>query len=135
MVPMPGELLEVAERVALAPAGLLRGSGDVGHLALLRRLAVGVVRVVDLMADVAMSRSTASTHLEGLRPCGLVPDGRTGAEHEVERLRQVRELPAAAVAEVFVIANRVRAGRTKPLPASLGAPVQPAPVGTSGAFR
>lgn len=133
---MTRELPEVAEQVALAPAAALSGGwGDVGHFVLLRRLAVGGVRVVDLMADVAMSQSTASTHLGGLRAGGLVPAGPKGAEHEPERLRHVRELPAAVVAEVFVIANGVRAGRTKPLPASLVAPVQPAPVGMSGAPR
>ncbi|MCF6509805.1 cadmium-translocating P-type ATPase [Blastococcus sp. MG754426] len=39
------------------------------------------------------------------------------------------------IAEVFVIANGVRAGRTKPLPASPAAPVRPTPVEMTGALR
>lgn len=71
---------DVDARAALAPAGaLFRGLGDPTRLALVRRLAAGEARVVDLCAHLGLSQSTVSTHLACLRGCGLVdfrPEGR-----------------------------------------------------------
>ena len=67
-------------RAELAPAGaLFRGLGDPTRLALVRRLAVGEARVVDLSTELGLSQSTVSTHLACLRDCGLIvgrPEGR-----------------------------------------------------------
>lgn len=71
---------DVSGRAALVPAGVLfRGLADPTRLALVRRLAVGEARVVDLCTDLGLSQSTVSTHLACLRGCGLVdyrPEGR-----------------------------------------------------------
>lgn len=71
---------DVSGRAELVPAGVLfRGLGDPTRLALVRRLALGEARVVDLCTDLGLSQSTVSTHLACLRGCGLVefrPEGR-----------------------------------------------------------
>ncbi|MGH2720060.1 MAG: ArsR/SmtB family transcription factor [Actinomycetota bacterium] len=65
---------------AIAPAvALFRGLGDSTRLTILRRLAQGEARVVDLVRELALSQSTVSGHLACLRDCGLVdyrPQGR-----------------------------------------------------------
>jgi DNA-binding transcriptional ArsR family regulator len=64
----------------LAPAAaLFRGLADPTRLAILRRLADGELRVVDLTGELGMAQSTVSAHLACLRDCGLVtgrPEGR-----------------------------------------------------------
>ncbi len=61
------------ERVELAPAAaLFRSLGDPARLAILRRLADGPARVVDLVGAVGLAQSTVSKHLTCLRGCGLV---------------------------------------------------------------
>ena len=58
---------------SLAPAtALFRGLADPTRLALLRRLADGEARVVDLVAELGLAQSTVSSHLACLRGCGLV---------------------------------------------------------------
>jgi DNA-binding transcriptional ArsR family regulator len=68
------------EAAALAPAAsLFRSLGDAGRLAILRHLALGEHRVVDLTAHLGLAQSTVSAHLACLRDCGLVtsrPQGR-----------------------------------------------------------
>ncbi|MGW2622025.1 ArsR/SmtB family transcription factor [Micromonospora taraxaci] len=64
----------------LAPAvALFRSLGDPTRLAILRRIASGEARVVDLTAELTLAQSTVSKHLACLRDCGLVDyrvDGR-----------------------------------------------------------
>ncbi|GAA3388083.1 ArsR/SmtB family transcription factor [Cryptosporangium minutisporangium] len=64
----------------LAPAAaLFRGLGDPTRLAILRRLADGELRVVDLTGMLGLAQSTVSAHIACLRDCGLVtgrPEGR-----------------------------------------------------------
>src|ERR671917_302177 len=73
----PGELDEAR---ALSAAGcLFRSLGDPALLAILRHLALGEHRVVDLTAHLGLAQSTVSAHLACLRDCGLVtsrPQGR-----------------------------------------------------------
>jgi ArsR family transcriptional regulator, cadmium/lead-responsive transcriptional repressor len=60
-------------------AALFRSLGDPTRLAILRRLAVGEARVVDLTGELAMAQSTVSAHLACLRDCNLItgrPEGR-----------------------------------------------------------
>lgn len=70
----------VDEAAALSAAAcLFRGLGDPSRLAILRHLALGEHRVVDLTAHLGLAQSTVSTHLACLRGCGLVtsrPQGR-----------------------------------------------------------
>lgn len=76
MIAIPGE----ATRLELAPAAaLFRSLGDPTRLAIVRRLAAGPARVVDLVETVGLAQSTVSKHLACLRDCGLVasdPKGR-----------------------------------------------------------
>jgi ArsR family transcriptional regulator, cadmium/lead-responsive transcriptional repressor len=61
------------ERVELSPAAaLFRSLGDPARLAIVRRLASGPARVVDLADAVGLAQSTVSKHLACLRDCGLV---------------------------------------------------------------
>jgi DNA-binding transcriptional ArsR family regulator len=63
----------------LPAAALFRGLADPTRLAILRRLADGEARVVDLTAELGLAQSTVSAHLACLRGCGLIsgrPEGR-----------------------------------------------------------
>ncbi|NUR14872.1 ArsR/SmtB family transcription factor [Terrabacter sp. C0L_2] len=61
------------ERETLAPAtALFRGLADPVRLAILRQLATGEARVVDLEDRLGLAQSTVSSHLGCLRDCGLV---------------------------------------------------------------
>lgn len=70
----------VGKATALSAAAcLFRGLADPSRLAILRHLALGEHRVVDLTAHVGLAQSTVSRHLACLRDCGLVesrPQGR-----------------------------------------------------------
>lgn len=69
MTAVSGEL----QRVELAPAAaLFRSLGDPTRLAIVRRLASGPARVVELVQAVGLAQSTVSKHLACLRECGLV---------------------------------------------------------------
>jgi len=95
----------VDERAVLSAAAcLFRGLGDPARLAILRHLALGEHRVVDLTAHLGLAQSTVSKHLACLRDCGLVssrPQGRasmfalTQPELVVEVLRAAEGLLAA----------------------------------------
>lgn len=55
-----------------AAACLFRGLSEPSRLSILRHLALGEHRVVDLMAHLGLAQSTVSGHLACLRDCGLV---------------------------------------------------------------
>jgi DNA-binding transcriptional ArsR family regulator len=60
-------------------ACLFHGFSDPSRLAILRHLALGEHRVVDLTGHLGLAQSTVSKHLACLRDCGLVesrPQGR-----------------------------------------------------------
>jgi len=60
-------------------ACLFHGFSDPSRLAILRHLALGEHRVVDLTRHLGLAQSTVSKHLACLRDCGLVqsrPEGR-----------------------------------------------------------
>ena len=62
-----------AEATATAAAvSLFRGLADPARLAIVRHLAFGEHRVVDLTAHLGLAQSTVSGHLACLRDCGLV---------------------------------------------------------------
>jgi len=65
-----------------AATALFHSLSDGTRLAILRRLAVGEARVVDLTGELGLAQSTVSAHLACLRDCGLVdfrPQGRASA--------------------------------------------------------
>lgn len=68
------------ETAALRPAAsLFHGFSDPSRLSILRHLALGEHRVVDLTKHLGLSQSTVSKHLACLKDCGLVtsrPQGR-----------------------------------------------------------
>lgn len=70
----------VDETAALtAAACMFRSLGDPTRLAILRHLALGEHKVVDLTAHLGLAQSTVSAHLACLRDCELVtsrPRGR-----------------------------------------------------------
>ena len=55
-----------------AAVSLFRSLADPTRLAILRHLALGEHRVVDLTAHLGLAQSTVSGHLSCLRECGLV---------------------------------------------------------------
>jgi DNA-binding transcriptional ArsR family regulator len=70
----------VDESTALSVAAcLFHGFSDSSRLAIVRHLALGEHRVVDLTEHLGLAQSTVSKHLACLRDCGLVesrPQGR-----------------------------------------------------------
>ncbi len=58
--------------VPATAVALFRSLGDPARLAIVRRLAEGEARVVDLTRALGLAQSTVSKHLACLRGCGLV---------------------------------------------------------------
>lgn len=92
-------------RVELRPAAaLFRSLGDPARLEILRGLADGECRVVDLTHRVGLAQATVSAHLACLRDCGLVevrPVGRAS----MYRLAQPALLELLAAAEQVLAAT------------------------------
>lgn len=93
-----------------AAAALFRGLGDGTRLTILRHLARGEHRVVDLTAHLGLAQSTVSGHLACLRDCGLVsarPEGRATrwslARPELTELLDVAERLLAATGHAVVL--------------------------------
>jgi DNA-binding transcriptional ArsR family regulator len=92
-------------RVELAPAAaLFRSLGDPARLAILRHLAAGPARVVDLVAGLGLAQSTVSKHLACLRDCGLV-DSRPQGRASLFRLAQPAVIDILAAAEPVLAAT------------------------------
>src|SRR3954470_11606459 len=89
----------VDESVALSAAAcMFRSLGDTARLAILRHLAAGEHKVVDLTAHLGLAQSTVSAHLACLRDCGLVssrPEGRASM-WSLEHSAELMELLASA---------------------------------------
>lgn len=69
---------EEPSRLDVAVA-LFHSLSDANRLAIVRRLAAGEARVVDLVGQLGLAQSTVSAHIACLRGCGLVagrPQGR-----------------------------------------------------------
>ena len=74
-----GPTVDDETAVLSAAACLFHGFSDPSRLAILRHLALGEHRVVDLTGHLGLAQSTVSQHLACLRDCGLVesrPAGR-----------------------------------------------------------
>ena len=81
-----------------AAACMFHGLSDPSRVAILRHLALGEHRVVDLTAHLGLAQSTVSRHLACLRDCGLVtsrPEGRATA-WSLDHRDTVMDLFAAA---------------------------------------
>lgn len=82
MIQTDGAAGGLAEETAGLEAArcLFHGFGDTSRLAIVRHLALGEHRVVELTAHLGLAQSTVSKHLACLRDCGLVesrPIGRS----------------------------------------------------------
>src|SRR6476469_6833735 len=67
-----GSAADASVEVSSAAAFLFRSLADPARLTILRHLALGEHRVVDLTAHLGLAQSTTSAHLACLRDCGLV---------------------------------------------------------------
>ena len=95
---------EVTQADLGAAAALFRSLGDPARLAILRRLAAGEARVVDLTGQLGLAQSTVSKHLACLRGCGLV-DVRAVGRASVFRLAQPALLQLFTAAETVLEAT------------------------------
>ena len=81
-----------------AAACLFHGFSDPSRLAIVRHLALGEHRVVDLTHHLGLAQSTVSKHLACLKDCGLVtsrPEGRASM-WSLNHITTVMELLSAA---------------------------------------
>lgn len=81
-----------------AAACMFRSLGDPTRLAILRHLASGEHKVVDLTVHLGLAQSTVSAHLACLRDCGLVssrPQGRASM-WSLEHTGELMDLLAGA---------------------------------------
>jgi len=85
-----------------AASALFRSLGDPARLAILRQLAGGEARVVDMTALLGLAQSTVSKHLACLRDCGLVTVRAAGRA-------SVYSLAQPALLDVFTAAEAVLA--------------------------
>lgn len=94
-----GAAAATVEADALKTAAcLFHGLGDPSRLTILRHLAIGEHRVVDLTEHLGLAQSTVSKHLACLKDCGLVnsrPRGRASV-FSLAHPQAVLELLAAA---------------------------------------
>ena len=98
----------VAARPSLRPAvALFRSLADPTRLSIVRRLAEGEVRVVDLMRELDLPQSTVSTHLACLRDCALV-DGRVEGRQVFYSLSRSELLELLQAAEALLAATGER---------------------------
>lgn len=93
------EVSGLDEIAALNPAAcLFHGFSDPNRLTILRHLALGEHRVVDLTAHLGLAQSTVSKHLACLKDCGLVtsrPEGRASV-FSINHSEALMDLLAAA---------------------------------------
>lgn len=93
-----------------AAACMFRSLGDPTRLAIVRHLALGEHRVVDLTTHLCLAQSTVSAHLACLKDCGLVtsrPQGRASmfslTHHELFALLSAAEKLLAATGDTVVL--------------------------------
>ncbi|WP_199423306.1 ArsR/SmtB family transcription factor [Actinotalea solisilvae] len=81
-----------------AASCLFRGLAEPARLAILRHLALGEHRVVDLTRHLGLAQSTVSQHLACLRDCGLVTSRAQGraSVYSIAHTDAVVDLLAAA---------------------------------------
>ena len=113
----------VDEPATLAAAAcLFRSLGDPARLAILRHLALGEHRVVDLTAHLGLAQSTVSAHLACLKDCGLVesrPRGRASLfslRHDaaIQAVLAAAERLLALTGDAVELCPRFGLGRARP---------------------
>ncbi|ART73777.1 transcriptional regulator [Mycobacterium dioxanotrophicus] len=87
-----------------AATALFHSLSDGTRLAILRRLAGGEARVVDLTRELGLAQSTVSAHLACLRDCGLV-DFRPQGRASIYRLARPELLDMFRAAEAVLEAT------------------------------
>lgn len=87
-----------------AATALFHSLSDGTRLAILRRLAGGEARVVDLTGELGLAQSTVSAHLACLRDCGLI-DFRAQGRASVYRLARPELLEMFKAAEAVLEAT------------------------------
>jgi ArsR family transcriptional regulator, cadmium/lead-responsive transcriptional repressor len=87
-----------------AAVALFRSLADPTRLAIVRELAAGERRVVDLTRKLGLAQSTVSAHVACLRDCGLV-DGRPVGRQMLYRLTRPELLSVLSVAEQLLAAT------------------------------
>lgn len=104
---MPDTALETPGAAGPTPpdaaASLFRGLADPSRLTILRHLALGEHRVVDLTEHLGLAQSTVSKHLACLRDCGLVASRAQG------RASLFRLAHPEALTELLAAAERLLA--------------------------
>lgn len=99
MKAMEAATADIADTAGLtAAACLFHGFSDTSRLSIVRHLALGEHRVVDLTAHLGLAQSTVSQHLACLKDCGLVssrPEGRASM-WSLDHVDTVMDLLAAA---------------------------------------
>ncbi|WP_062436027.1 ArsR/SmtB family transcription factor [Herbidospora daliensis] len=91
---------DIASGVAPA-AALFHSLADETRLRIVRRLADGEARVVDLTGELGLAQSTVSKHLACLRGCGLV-DFRTEGRQSFYALTRPELMDLLASAELLL---------------------------------
>ena len=107
-----------ADAVPEAAVLLFRSLADPARLLVLRHLALGEHRVVDLTAHLGLAQSTVSAHLACLRECGLVtarPVGRASVyalavPGELDALLAAAERLLAATGDAVTLCARLADG-------------------------
>ncbi|MEV6595606.1 metalloregulator ArsR/SmtB family transcription factor [Actinoplanes sp. NPDC051346] len=85
-------------------AALFRSLGDETRLKIVRRLAVGEARIIDLTRELGLAQSTVSKHVACLRDCGLV-DYRVEGRQSFYALTRPELLDLLAAAEGLLAAT------------------------------
>src|SRR2546421_10961232 len=100
----------IATQTRLRPAvALFRSLADPTRLSIVRRLADGEARGVDLVRDLELPQSTVSTHLACLRDCALV-SGRVEGRQIFYSLARPELLERRTSAEGLLAATAEQAG-------------------------
>jgi DNA-binding transcriptional ArsR family regulator len=98
-------MMQEVERETLAPAvSLFRSLADPVRLSIVRRLAGGEARVVDLVGELGLAQSTVSAHLSCLRDCGLV-DYRAQGRQSFYSLTRPELMDLLVAAEHLLVAT------------------------------
>ena len=98
-MPMTAGLTDISAAVCL-----FRSLADPTRLAIVRRLALGEHRVVDLTGQLGLAQSTVSGHLSCLRDCGLVT-ARAEGRASLYSLSRPELLDLLAAAETVLAAT------------------------------
>lgn len=102
---MPTSTIDADRAELAAAASLFRSLGDPARLAILRHLAVGEQRVVDLTVRLGLAQSTVSAHCACLRDCGLLESRSQGRATVYSLAARPELLDLLAAAEALLAAT------------------------------